>query len=793
MNTLKYAIRFLMRSKSYTLINLFGLAFSLACCIILMRYIHREMTVDTHCIDRENIVVALRDIEGNKFLTNLQEMDSVYIKPEQIMERCQLIIEAKANILHENQSYSMNLGATEGKFFEFFNYPVIEGEATLSAPQDAIITRQYAQRIFGNESPIGKVLSYGGKDITIKGMIDQPACKTTLQMDLFISIHLHNLGAWGRLVSEMLYLLPDVDLEAINKVSNVYRENKGQGRHRWQFISWKDYYFENSCLNSSTQYTSKFGNRTYLRILSAVVVLLLFVGILNFINLYMIFMMKRSKEYGIKKVFGLQRFPLFLQIWMENFLIAIVALLLAWLMVEITQIPVSRLMETSTRYSAFDWQLSLGFLVLLPLLTSIYPYIRYNYLSPMVSIRQITTNRHSIVTRMSFLFIQYIITSVLVIVSIYFNKHLQFLLDTPPGFQTERILEANLYHENTSGGFTEETWKARQSRIAQLEQLMNECPYIETWEVSTQSITDPVQAGQLYNDKDESITSSFVYSSTSFFEIFDLKTLEGKIDKTLVKLGTPYIVLNESAMKALGYKSMEEAFVRSDHTLMAMRTEEGFKEFGKQLMPVSAVIKDFYPGHLTQGIPPMFFWVNPPAGGYGNFYIKVTQGKEKEMIEYLRQAVMQVYNTDDFSYTWMEDKIASIYSEDRKIATTYSVFALIAIIVSCLGLFGISLFDIRQRYREIAIRKVNGAGMKDLYHLLFKKYLTVLGASFVVSVPLAYYLIHQYTADFVVKAPIGIGIFVISLALVAIISMGTLYWQIHKAANIDPAKIMKTE
>ena len=88
MKTLKYAIRFLTRSKSYTIINLLGLAFSLACCIILMRYIHREMTVDTHCIDRENIVVALRDIEGNKFLTNLQEMDSVYIKPEQIMERC---------------------------------------------------------------------------------------------------------------------------------------------------------------------------------------------------------------------------------------------------------------------------------------------------------------------------------------------------------------------------------------------------------------------------------------------------------------------------------------------------------------------------------------------------------------------------------------------------------------------------------------------------------------------------------------------------------------------------------
>jgi ABC-type antimicrobial peptide transport system permease subunit len=164
-----------------------------------------------------------------------------------------------------------------------------------------------------------------------------------------------------------------------------------------------------------------------------------------------------------------------------------------------------------------------------------------------------------------------------------------------------------------------------------------------------------------------------------------------------------------------------------------------------------------------------------------------------ELLDYLKGVMQEFYGTDTVEYTLLEDQVKAIYKEDRKVATIYNVFALIAIIVSCLGLFGISLFDIRQRYREIAIRKVNGAGMKDLYHLLFKKYLSVLGASFVVSVPLAYYLIHQYTADFVVKAPIGIGIFVISLALVAIISMGTLYWQIHKAANIDPAKIMKTE
>jgi len=141
----------------------------------------------------------------------------------------------------------------------------------------------------------------------------------------------------------------------------------------------------------------------------------------------------------------------------------------------------------------------------------------------------------------------------------------------------------------------------------------------------------------------------------------------------------------------------------------------------------------------------------------------------------------------------LEDDVKALYKEDRKIASIYNIFAMIAIAVSCLGLFGISLFDIRQRYREIAIRKAHGAGMKDLYQLLFKKYFLVLGASFVVATPLAYYLIHQYTADFVVKAPIGIGIFVIALLLVALISMGTLWWQIRKAANIDPATVMKNE
>ena len=162
-------------------------------------------------------------------------------------------------------------------------------------------------------------------------------------------------------------------------------------------------------------------------------------------------------------------------------------------------------------------------------------------------------------------------------------------------------------------------------------------------------------------------------------------------------------------------------------------------------------------------------------------------------MEYLSKLSEKVYGIKDFKYTFLEDDVKALYEEDCRIANIYTVFAFIAIAISCLGLFGISLFDIRQRYREIGIRKVNGARMKDLYKLLFRKYMVVIGIAFVVATPIAYYLIHQYTADFVVKAPIGIGIFIIALLIVALISLGTLFWQVRKAANINPADVVKSE
>ena len=160
---------------------------------------------------------------------------------------------------------------------------------------------------------------------------------------------------------------------------------------------------------------------------------------------------------------------------------------------------------------------------------------------------------------------------------------------------------------------------------------------------------------------------------------------------------------------------------------------------------------------------------------------------------YLQKIELDTYGSEDFEYSLLEDDMQALYRQDSQIAHIYTTFAIVAIAISCLGLFGLSLFDVRQRYREIGIRKVNGAQLKDIYRLLFRKYMFLLLVSFAVSIPIAVAVIIRYTENFAVKAPLGAGIFLWSFLLVSVISLGTLFWQVNKATRINPATIMKAE
>ena len=787
---LKMAVRFLMRARSYTIINLLGLAFSLACSIILIRYIHRELTVDANCVDAETVVVPLADMDGNVVPSSTMYItDTVYISNEQITERCRIVPREHTNVVYENRNYNVNMLAVDSAFFHFFTYPLVTGTVTMEGDNAAILTRQFAERLFGNANPVGKVLVYDGKSVVVQGVIDNPSCKTTWQFDLLVS---RSLQEWSRMNIELLRVLSGTDLEAVNKVSNIFRGTKYAGLTRHKFVRWKQLYFDKSIVWKGS--LMNHGDKSYLFILSGVVLLLLAVGILNFVNLYMVMLMKRSREYGVKKVLGISPMALFGEIWLENFVLVLSSLFVAWLLIEVTTVPVAWLLGEQVEYTSFDGWLSLCVLFLLPLLTSVYPYLKYAYRSPVKSMRDVSV-RYSVVSRVVFLGIQYVFTVLLVVLSIYFNRHFNFLINTPPGFRTEGILEVNMQLENWNyQSDTPEQRKKRTERTEKITKALNECPYIDSWIHYSYSDFNFEYQMKIVNDEDKVVSMATLFVPDKFFEFYDMKVLEGKLPDAIDNYGEYQIALSREAMNVFGYTHCDEAFVRGESPLWISMKEGGeVVKGGIDLMPVVAVVNDCYLGKLTEGVKPITFVIGKESINSDKLSIAVQPGKEKELLDYLRKTVKEIYGTEEFDHAWLADVVEEQYAHDRKIATVYSVFAFIAIVVSCMGLFGISLFDIRRRYREIAIRKVNGATLRDLYWLLGGRYLKVLLVSFAVAVPLAWVILYKYTEDFVLKAPLSSWMFIVALLLVAVISLGTLWWQVNKAARINPADVMKAE
>ena len=346
-------------------------------------------------------------------------------------------------------------------------------------------------------------------------------------------------------------------------------------------------------------------------------------------------------------------------------------------------------------------------------------------------------------------------------------------------------MNVNLVYESKDfSSYTYESMQQCRQRVMQLDNELNACPFIELYEPSYENILTPTFGTNYLNNKGEKVFLNIHYATPAFFKLYDIKVIEGEIPDINKEDRRTVFVVNKAALKALGYTSINGVGVIEENQKKA--------NANASLQPIVAVVEDYFEGHLTSGIKPTIYPVGARFSG-DLYQIAYTPGKKKEVIDFLRNLEYKVYGSEDFEYTFLEDDIKAMYTQDRQTATIYSIFAGMAIIISSLGLLGISLFDIRQRYREIAIRKVNGASAKDLYRLLFRKYITVLIIAFVIAIPLAYYLINTYTQDFAVRAPVSIDIFIISLLLVIIISLGTLAYQIQKAAYINPTQIMKTE
>ena len=190
MKTLKYAVRFLLRAKSYTTINLLGLTLSLACCIILSRYIYRETTVDMHCIDRNQVYGVQVSFDGNRVLSKAEigKRDSTYIDDNVILTRSSVILLENDYVDYQTNRFSVHALIADNAYFRLFPYQVLQGEISLEVPESALLMEDFAKKLFGKENPLGKVLRFSnGKDIKVTGILKKPVNKQTFNFDIVLS------------------------------------------------------------------------------------------------------------------------------------------------------------------------------------------------------------------------------------------------------------------------------------------------------------------------------------------------------------------------------------------------------------------------------------------------------------------------------------------------------------------------------------------------------------------------------------------------------------------------------
>ena len=796
--------RMIRSYKLYSIINVLGLSFSLVCVLVLSKYIWREFTTDGFhpSLERLYFMTSQGKLDNVEYLdffedpNNCRDIDINHV-PE--VECFTQIIPITEEVTIGSRKVKMDLLVTDSNYFEIFGFPLLAGDLStvLVSPDQVVISTSFAHKFFGKENPLGKSIQVFDKTYTISGITNKVPYNSSFESDLLVPVH--SRTRWTTLSIGIYRLYPNSNVSALNERIKIPLKfyPRDVNESIYQFRPFKGYYLRGVHCYSPT---IKQGNLRNLYLLGMIALTVLFIGILNFINIYTITLLRRGKELGIKKVFGVGGKIMMTQFLMENLLLIFGAVLVALLFFVLLHNYIEGKLNMSIVCNPeFDIPLILGILFLLPFCTTIYPFLKYHYNSPITSIKDLrTSSRHSGQGRSLFLVIQYIMTVAVIIVSLVFMRQLQFMLNADLGYEKDHIVKAAFLKRPSYTQIyqTEEEWEeARNNSNIKNALLVNELkrnPYIEEW--SCNDSPNSLRVSEDYSisvqGTDHWIKYALMNCDAGTFNMYGFRLKEGRMfHDSLDYFGSNTLIINETAKKMLGIDRLGSV-LKSSHP---MWWSDGTPD--PQIYTVIGVIEDFRFEHLSRSVGPVLLSYDNDRDYLEDreVSVKIVPGKEPEVLKTLEDLYHKVNEGGEFTCSFISDEIASTYHEDRQITRVYSVFAIIAILISSMGLFSLSLYDVKQRTREIAIRKVNGATVFEVLSLLSLRYYKLLLLSYLLALPLSLWIVSDYLSDFAVRAPLSWWIFALAAIITGLVSLLTLWWQIWRAAIANPANAVKVE
>ncbi|MET7000073.1 ABC transporter permease [Chitinophaga defluvii] len=793
-NYLKTAFRSLWRNKGYTFINVAGLTTGITVCLIIFIVIRFELSFDAFHPKKDRIYrVMLKNGKGETASSIpapmpaalKSDVPSLEVAPLFALSDIQIAVPGTNGEVSKRFKEDKGVVYTSPSFFEMFNFPWLAGNpaTALKEPNSTVITQAIAEKYFGNwKNAMGKSLNIeNGLIVTVTGILANIPTNTDFQFRMVLPYHRTGLSAskdWISINSAhtCYVMLPgNTTAAAIDKQLDVFAKKYRPADNLYSYAlqSLGDVHFDSTTLNFSERSIS----HERIRTLWLIAAFILGIACVNFINLSTAQAVNRSKEIGVRKVLGSNKGQIHLQFLMETFMLVLIAVVMAVGIAGMVLKPVGNMLGITLSLHLLFTPVILLFLLITTLivtfLAGFYPALVLSGFNPLAALKSrfAAKNTTGISLRRGLVIFQFIIAQVLIIGTLLLIKQLDYFTKTPMGFNSTAVV--NVPFRNDS------------ANISKLNYLRNQL--LQVKEVSQVSFNSapPASIGNWWTgirfnhavkETDFSIISKWV--DTDYLSIYQIQLLAGRNITTTDSIKE--FLINETLVKKLGYHDPGEVLHKE------IDLWDGFIKG-----TVVGVVKDFHSESLKEAIAPLFIASRKEV--YNQAAIRISTAQLPAAIKNIEKLWAATFPNLIFEYQFTDDQIANFYQEENQLSQLYKTFSLIAIFLSCLGLYGLVSFMTTQRIKEVGIRKVLGASAGSIVYLFSKEFVILIIIAFFMAAPIAWYIMHQWLQHFVYHIDISWWIFVAGGAGSVIIALTTISFKALKAAFTNPVDSLRSE
>lgn len=791
-NFIKISRRNLIRNKLYTALNVFGLIIGITSAIFIYLFVQNELNFDTFHEFGDRIYKVSRLMEqeiGDEVvgITSAPFRSGLEQDFPEMIELATHIGPGDGVVTIGDKNFKENrLYMADENFFQVFSYPLIAGDAktALSRPNTVILSKQTAEKYFGSEPAIGKnILIDGDTNYEVTGVFELPEnANSHLNFNLVVSIisfsnnQFYTEWWWNQVHTYVLLnestKLEDLDAQLPSFMEKYFGANMIEMNRRIDLllVPLEEVYFAEYL---TYDWQINHGTKSIIYIFGIIAILIIVVAGVNFINLATARSVGRAKEVGVRKTLGAQRSVLFAQFMSEALLLTFISGLISFGLVYGLLPYFEQAVGTEISANLLSLEListTLLILFITGLIAGIYPALFLSSFKPIKALKEnISFGTSQVLTRKGLIIFQFAISSLLIIGVSIVNRQLDYISNKSLGFQPDQLLDISL---NNSA--------ARQNLPQMIEQLKS-ISGIEEASVMSGSpggFFDTYSFG--VENIDEVLTLNTLFIDDKFSEIFDLKMVTGRdFDKSYATDSASAIILNEKAVAFLGWNATE-----------AVGKQIQNKYLDEDLRTVIGVVEDFHFASLHTAIEPL---VVSMSEDYRRLVLKVNT----ENINELLPQISSVWDTFSplypIEYQFVDEQFAQLYESDSQQRKVFFAFSVIAIVIACLGLFGLATFNAEKRSKEMGVRKVLGASLADLLISFNKEVLIVLGIAFLIATPITYLLAEEWLQNYAYRIENGLIHYALAGLLVLCLAIITVSYQTLKVATTNPVDSLKNE